>query len=316
MNPKYIKEFYDNNKVDSEFDHEFYSRSVIKFTKKLSENLHKFAQPYCKDNSVTERERLYYHYELHGKKLGLFKSLEEMKKHFSIQEEKEDVDPTSKISVVCACMNREKMLKVSLQSWLNFDEVDEVVIIDYSSMNNLKYLEKTNNKIKVIRIEGQKYYNVAKANNLAVLNAKNDRVMKMDVDYVLNPYFNIFNIINKVIRRNNFIIGNCKLEQADNNLGFLRYLHGFLYIYKETFERFGRYNENFEGYGWEDSDIHAKLESNGLKKEFIPFDQLYIYHNPHNDNVRSENYENKNIEETFLSNQNYKNEDKKYKWIC
>ena len=36
-------------------------------------------------------------------------------------------------SIICACMNREENLKKSLQSWLSFGEMDEIIIVDWSS---------------------------------------------------------------------------------------------------------------------------------------------------------------------------------------
>jgi hypothetical protein len=68
-----IVEFYRKNSVEKQFDEEFY----------LSQNndLNKFYQPYCKNNKITERQRLFYHYVFFGKKNGMFKNKDEKKRH-------------------------------------------------------------------------------------------------------------------------------------------------------------------------------------------------------------------------------------------
>lgn len=54
-----------------------------------------------------------------------------------------------KIGIVAACMNREKMLAVSLQPWLSFNEISEIVIVDWSSKNSLEKLETIDERMKL-----------------------------------------------------------------------------------------------------------------------------------------------------------------------
>ena len=51
-------------------------------------------------------------------------------------------------------------------------------------------------RIKVIRIEGQQYYNASTPVNMAIKKATNPIIMKLDVDYVINPYGNSYDLIN------------------------------------------------------------------------------------------------------------------------
>ena len=112
-----------------------------------------------------------------------------------------------KIGIVTACMNRENMLNVSLQSWLNFEEISEIIIVDWSSKNSLKKLETIDERIKVIRVEEKEYFNIGKAFNIGFKNATAEKILKMDVDYILNPYFNLFKSDVK-LTKNTFITGN------------------------------------------------------------------------------------------------------------
>ena len=57
-----IEEFYQSNKVSKYFDEKKY----------LLDNpeVKNFYQPYCSDNDISEKQRLYYHYTLHYSKYG------------------------------------------------------------------------------------------------------------------------------------------------------------------------------------------------------------------------------------------------------
>lgn len=139
-----------------------------------------------------------------------------------------------KIGIVTACMNRKNMLNVSLQSWLNFEEISEIIIVDWSSKNSLKKLETIDERIKVIRVEEKEYFNIGEAFNIGFKNATADKILKMDVDYILNPYFNLFKSDVK-LTKNTFITGNWEDQVKDNKMGFMVYLNGFIYLHRENF---------------------------------------------------------------------------------
>ena len=46
------------------------------------------------------------------------------------------------VSIITACKNRVNSLKVSLSSWIQFDEVKEIIIVDWSSDEPINYLTK------------------------------------------------------------------------------------------------------------------------------------------------------------------------------
>ncbi len=88
------------------------------------------------------------------------------------------------VSIVLGCKNRERMLNISIHSWLYYPEVKEIIITDWSSDNPISYLEKIDPRIKVIRVEGEQYYNASTPVNMAIKKATNPIIMKLDVDYV------------------------------------------------------------------------------------------------------------------------------------
>ena len=75
---------------------------------------------------------------------------------------------------------------------LLYSEISEVIIVDWTLYKNLQYLEKLDTRIKVVRVNNKKYFNIGEAYNLAFDSCSVDKVLKMDVDYLLNPYYNLF----------------------------------------------------------------------------------------------------------------------------
>ena len=71
------------------------------------------------------------------------------------------------VSVICACKNRYNALRVSLNSWLAFDEIKEIIIVDWSSDEPIGHLTKIDKRIKVICVDNEKYFNQPQPLNLA-----------------------------------------------------------------------------------------------------------------------------------------------------
>jgi hypothetical protein len=213
--------------------------------------------------------------------------------------------------IVCAAMNRESILRVSLSSWLQAKGITEIVIVDWSSKNSLKSLETLDPKIKVVRVEDQKYFNLGKAYNLAFNNASCDKILKLDVDYILNPYYNLLEELPKLTKQN-FITGDWRSKTMDNHLGFLGFLNGFLYIYRDNFYAAKGYS-NFENYGFDDDDLYNKLQTLGYERNFLDIKKnICIYHNPHDQDVRVSNYKEKDWKKSAKENYN-KSEVKNFK---
>jgi len=57
-----IHEFLEKNEVHPDFDENFYMERY--------EGVANFYQPYCNENHITDKERLYYHYKMHGEEWG------------------------------------------------------------------------------------------------------------------------------------------------------------------------------------------------------------------------------------------------------
>mgnify|MGYP003645517727 FL=1 len=219
------------------------------------------------------------------------------------------------ISLICACKNRSKALKVSLSSWLIFDEIKEIIIVDWDSDESINYLSEIDKRIKIVTISEQKYFNQPQPLNIAASLATQEYILKVDCDYILNPYHNFFE--NYSVDQNSFVSGHHDHESPeyiDPETGlsmfdktsmstddlltyvnsyshFFKYLTGMLLVSRENFIKIGGYNENFgKYYAFEDDEICARLKLLGLEQQKIRYDYNLI-HIPHPDKKRFENFE-------------------------
>lgn len=207
-----------------------------------------------------------------------------------------------KVSVICACKNRYETLKISLNSWLNFEEIGEIIIVDWNSQNSINNLIKLDKRIKIITVKNEDYFNQPQPLNLASKLVSNNFLLKVDVDYVLNPYYNFFKEYH--IQDDSFVYGpfNIKDENIENN-PYFKYLRGLLYIKTKFFRTVGGYNENLgKYYAWEDDELVSRLHLYGLKSKTVQYDHN-IFHIPHPDKKRFENFEGDKEYENYIVNE-------------
>lgn len=96
------------------------------------------------------------------------------------------------ISVISACGNRGRALSISISSWIQFDEIDEIIVTDWNSDEPIDHLTELDSRIKIITVPNEKYFNQPQPLNLAASLAKSEYLLKLDSDTVMNPYFNFF----------------------------------------------------------------------------------------------------------------------------
>lgn len=208
----------------------------------------------------------------------------------------------NKVSIICSCKNRYEALKISLISWLNFNEVGEIIIVDWNSSRSISDLAYLDKRIKIVQVSNEQYFNQPQPLNLASKLVTNDLLLKLDSDYILNPYFNFFKRYH--INESNFVYGPSNIE--DKNIEsnpYFKYLRGLLYIKTKFFNAVGGYNENIgRYYAWEDDELVSRLHMYGLKSYSVEYDHN-IFHIPHPDKKRFENFEgNKDDEIKIIEN--------------
>lgn len=193
------------------------------------------------------------------------------------------------VSIITACKNRKKPLSIAMASWLQFDEVNEVIVTDWDSDESIEHLTRLSKKVKVISVENESYFNQPQPLNLASSLVKSEYILKLDCDYILNPYFNFFDLYK--ITEDSFIFG-YRTELSGMDQHFLYPLRGLLYVKKDIFTKVGGYNENMgKFYSVEDDELCVRLMSYGLKPVCIDPQKFTSIHIPHTDEDRLKNFE-------------------------
>lgn len=52
------------------------------------------------------------------------------------------------VSIISACKNRSKSLSISIASWIQFDEVDEIILTDWNSDEPIDNLTRLSKKLR------------------------------------------------------------------------------------------------------------------------------------------------------------------------
>ena len=209
-------------------------------------------------------------------------------------------------------MNRREMLNISLASWLENPSISEIVITDWSSRDNLGRLHMIDSRITIVRVENQQYFHKTKALNLALKEVESDVILQMDVDYILNPYYDLISDLEVDV--DEFVVGDGWTGTIDQgpSWDFFAPTNGFLCVHKEALNNIGGYNEELQGWGYEDADIQNRLWSIGLKRKILYLTKKqYLYHNPHPITKRVENYFNKDMVNSHQVNESIGEEWKK-----
>ncbi len=173
------------------------------------------------------------------------------------------------ISVFTACMNRGGNLEKALRSWLAFPDIQEIIIVDWSSDESLTPLVKKyqDGRIVLAIVRDQKKWILTHAFNLAARLTTHDKIFKIDADVEILPGF----FEKHVLRPGIFFTGNWANQRNENE----QYLNGMIYLYRDDFFRVNGYNEYIQMYGWDDDDLYGRLQNQGLRRGDISNDTLH-----------------------------------------
>ncbi len=183
------------------------------------------------------------------------------------------------VSVVTCSRNRTENLMRALPSWLIYPEIDEVIIVDWTSdepvHDALAAAGLLDPRIKVIRIEDEPRWILSVAFNAGFRAASCDKILKVDADIVLKDGFFDENKLENGV----FIAGNWRdAEQKSVN--------GFFLIHRENLMEVNGFNEMVVTYGWDDDDLYERLEASGVRR--VGVSPEAISHLPHDDASRVE----------------------------
>ena len=188
-----IEEFYQKNKVDADFDEVFYQNNYPA-TKD-------FYQPYCKENNIDDKHRLYFHYMMYGQNQtpSPYQHKYESTYEENYQTIKEKTDYTKiiqsfvynpKISILLSCYNSNiEYLRLCIQSVI--DQIYqnwELIIVDDGSNNDdltsfLSKYQTQNDRIKLINLNTN--VGISNATNIAIENSTGTYCQILDHDDIL-----------------------------------------------------------------------------------------------------------------------------------
>ena len=190
----------------------------------------------------------------------------------------------SKLSIVQSCKNRNINLVNSINSYINNDKIDDIVVVDFNSENNIKcFLDKeiqTNlHKITVIEIVTEIPYIASWSNNIGLYFAKNNTILKLDADNIIldQTFINELDFDNM---DNNML----HVDWRDNTNENETHLNGVFICTKNDLKKFGYHNQQIISYGYEDSEIKKRFENNKVK--MIKLNPSFFNHQEQTDKDR------------------------------
>ena len=192
-------------------------------------------------------------------------------------------------------MNRTDRAIQCLNSWHNHNMVDEIVLVDWNSERPLSEISeiKSMPKLNLIRVDNKKEFNLGQAYNLGILSAKNELILKIDIDHILNQK-DFFVFIQKSIQsvqNKKYITGRGESKA---------WYYGFAFFTKASFIEAGLFNENLSGWGYDNEDLYNRMNNN-LKE--IPIQlKPFVFHLSHGDDLRVANYKEKNKDWSYEKN--------------
>ncbi len=183
------------------------------------------------------------------------------------------------VSLVTCCMNRNENLLRAINSWVALDEIDEIIIVDWTSEDPVQVALECQGindpRIRIIRAEGEPRWVLSYAFNLGFRYARYDKILKVDADIVLSEDF----FARNKLLSNQFIAGAWELAKKGQE-----HINGFFFANSGNLNTIRGFNEYITTYGWDDDDIYKRIQRIGVKKVFV--DTETIHHLDHDDQQR------------------------------
>lgn len=171
----------------------------------------------------------------------------------------DNAEPLNGVSLVGACMNRQDNLLRALPTWLATD-ADEIIIVDWSSSEPLEPIlaHIDDPRLRVVRIDDETNWILTHAFNIGLRLARHEVVFKLDADIQLLPGF----LSDNRFGQGEFVRGFWKIAY-DHGQEDQKYVNGSFGARKADLRSLGYYDERIRTYGWDDSNLYARL-SHGL----------------------------------------------------
>lgn len=160
------------------------------------------------------------------------------------------------LTIVTACRNREKNLSIVLPSWLRLNPAS-ILICDWGSVIPLTYEslglnQVFANKIKIIRVDTEiaQTWVLTWAFNEALAKVRTPFILKLDCDHKVSD---------DILKKNPLEAGMFSRGHWRNARDGQQYINGAFFSCTDLLKNVGYYDERITTYGWDDSDLYARL---------------------------------------------------------
>lgn len=192
--------------------------------------------------------------------------------------------PTAQVTVIMACKNRNQHLRESITSWLQCPTISQIIVVDWSSDEPaIAATEQLRDpRVIMIRVQNESQWILSRAYNLAAQFVNSEFIFKVDVDVGINSCQLVQSIGRMFSEDKSYFTGDWRLARSENE----KHLNGLLLVKTQHWREINGFDERITFYGWEDTNLHARLNSIGLQKKGIHPNM--VYHIEHGNEKRAQ----------------------------
>ena len=176
------------------------------------------------------------------------------------------------LTIVTACRNREENLSIVLPSWLRLNPAS-IIICDWGSaipltFESLGLNQVFANKINIIRVDTEiaKTWVLTWAFNEALAKVRTPFTLKLDCDHKVSADF---------LSKNPLMAGMFSRGHWRNAQEGQEYINGAFFSCTDLIKMVGYYDERITTYGWDDSDIYARLYDACFGSRILSLGSIY-----------------------------------------
>jgi hypothetical protein len=171
----------------------------------------------------------------------------------------------NKTSLVTACKNREENLLKVLDSWLQTD-CRELIIVDWSCdtplFETFHQAGIKDKRIQLYRVQDEPRWILTHAYNVGLKRSEGTSILKLDNDHIITRDF--FSV-NSLAEGHDVRIGSWRLAKDASQA----YINGAFFSQRKALRDVGYFNELITTYGWDDTYLHESFFSNGAAIAYL-----------------------------------------------
>jgi hypothetical protein len=171
----------------------------------------------------------------------------------------------NKTSLVTACKNREKNLLKVLDSWLQTD-CKELIIVDWSCdtplFETFHQAGIKDKRIQIYRVQDEPRWILTHAYNVGLKRSEGTSILKLDNDHLITRDFFSVNALAEGL---DVRIGSWRLAKDASQA----YINGAFFSQSKALRDVGYFNELITTYGWDDTYLHESFFSNGAAIAYL-----------------------------------------------